>query len=104
MHKSYGKRVMPITPQTILNHELIGLRVKVVKATHQGYVGIEGIVVDETMKTLKIMDGIGNMKTVPKNCCVFRFMLPNGTIVEVEGNYLIGRPEDRVKRITKKRW
>ncbi|MDH5815596.1 MAG: ribonuclease P protein component 1 [Candidatus Nezhaarchaeota archaeon] len=95
---------MPITPQNILNHELIGLRVKVVKSTHQGYVGIEGLVVDETMKTIKVMDDKGEIKVVPKNCCTFRFKLPDNVIVEVEGPYLLGRPEDRVKRVVKRRW
>ncbi|RLF06444.1 MAG: ribonuclease P protein subunit [Thermoprotei archaeon] len=95
---------MPITPHNILNHELIGLRAKIVKSTHQGYVGIEGLVIDETMKTIKIMDERGDIKVIPKNCCTFRFKLPNNVIVEVEGAYLVGRPEDRVKRIVKKRW
>jgi len=95
---------MPITPYNILNHELIGLRVKVVKSTHPGYVGIEGLVVDETMKTIKVMDDEGKVKIIPKGCCSFRFKLPSDVIVEVEGNYLIGRPEDRVKRVVKRRW
>jgi ribonuclease P protein subunit POP4 len=95
---------MTITPRNILNHELIGLRAKVVKSTHSGYVGIEGLVVDETMKTIKVMDDEGKVKIVPKGCCTFRFKLPSGAIVEVEGNYLIGRPEDRVKRMMKRLW
>jgi len=95
---------MPITPRNILNHELIGLRAKVVKSTHQGYVGIEGLVVDETMNMLVIMEDSGKIKMIPKKCCTFRFKLPSGIIVEVEGSYLVGRPEDRVKRLAKKRW
>lgn len=95
---------MPITPYNILNHELIGLRAKIVKSTHQGYVGIEGLVIDETMKTIKIMNDDGKIKVIPKSCCTFRFKLPNNVIVEVEGIHLVGRPEDRVKRIVKKRW
>ena len=95
---------MPITPRNVLNHELIGLRVKVVRSTHQGYVGIEGLVVDESMKTFKVMDDEGKMKIIPKDCCTFRFKLHSGIIVEVEGSYLVGRPEDRAKRVIKKRW
>ncbi len=95
---------MPITPHNILNHELIGLRAKVVKSKHPGYVGMEGLVVYETMKTVKVMNDKGEIKTLPKDCCTFRFKLPSGIIVEVDGPYLVGRPEDRVKRVTKKRW
>jgi len=76
----------------------------VVKSTHAGYIGIEGLVVDETMNTIKIMNDEGEIKVVPKRCCTFRFKLPSSVIVEVEGGYLVGRPEDRVKRVTKKRW
>ncbi|MEM4575844.1 MAG: ribonuclease P protein subunit [Candidatus Nezhaarchaeales archaeon] len=95
---------MPITPYNILNHELIGLRVKIVKSTNKSYEGVEGLVVDETMKTIKIMDDKGSIKTIPKKCCIFRFKLPDNVIVEVEGPYLLGRPEDRIKRLFKKRW
>ena len=95
---------MPITPHNILNHELIGLRVKVVKSTHSGYVGIEGLVVDETVKTIKVMDDRDEVKIVPKDCCTFKFKLPSSVIVEVEVDYLIGRPEDRAKRVIKRRW
>ncbi|MDI9620065.1 MAG: ribonuclease P protein component 1 [Candidatus Nezhaarchaeota archaeon] len=95
---------MPVTPSNILMHELIGLRVKVVDGTHRGYAGIEGVVVDETMKTLKIMNGQKRVKSVPKDSCKFRFRLPDGVIVEVEGSILVGRPEDRVKRVSKRWW
>ncbi len=95
---------MTITPRNILSHELIGLTVKVVKSTYSGYVGIEGLVIDETMKTIRIMSNEGKIKVIPKDCCIFRFKLPTGIIVEVEGNHLVGRPEDRAKRVIKKRW
>jgi len=90
-----------IAPGNIVHHELIGLKVEVVKATHKGYVGIAGRVVDETMKILYI-DTERGVKAVPKEGATFVFTLPSGELVEVEGWVIKGRPEDRVKRKVRK--
>ena len=94
---------MKITPKNIVMHELIGLKVKVSRSTHPGYVGKEGIVVNETMKTLHILHE-GEIKIIPKSCSTFEFTLPDGSIVEVEGKVILARPEDRVKKPYRKRW
>lgn len=65
-------------------------------------IGISGRVVDETRNTLIIDEGLEERR-IAKRCAVFLFKLPDGTQIEVEGSYLIGRPEDRVKRRTR-RW
>lgn len=93
---------MRITP-AILQHEFIGLNAKVVRSTHPGYVGITGKVVDETRNTLVIRHG-NKDKVIVKNIAVFHFTLPDGTIVEVDGNAIVGRPEDRIKKRPRRRW
>ena len=93
----------PITPRNIIRHELIGLEARVSKSTHRGYVGIRGLVVDETRNMLVIETERGR-KMVPKAVSTFRFRLPDGTVVEVDGKLLVGRPEDRVKRRVKRLW
>ena len=45
---------MPLTPESLPRHELIGLRAEVVSASSEDYVGIAGEVVTETTKTLGI--------------------------------------------------
>lgn len=85
-----------ITPYNLLRHEIIGLNAKVIHATHDGYM-ISGRVVDETRNTLEIETKSG-VKTLPKNCIVLELKLPNDAIVRVDGNLLISRPEDRVKK------
>ena len=87
----------PITPRNILRHELIGLEVEVVDDSNPYNIGISGRVVDETRNTLLIDDG-GKERCIAKEYATFRFRLPDGTLVEVEGDKLVGRPEDRVKR------
>jgi ribonuclease P protein subunit POP4 len=87
----------------VVQSEFIGLDAKVVRSTNPSYVGISGQVVDETRNTLVIRHKNGD-KVIIKESAVFHFTLPNGTIVEVEGNAILGRPEDRVKKRLKRRW
>jgi len=91
-----------LVPENLVQHELIGLQVEVVKSSHHGYVGIQGLVIDETQKMLVISDGL-RRKAVPKQTNVFQFTLPDGVVVEVDGKVIVGRPEDRVKKIPR-RW
>jgi len=86
----------PITPQNILRHELIGLSVKVSEATNPSVKGVRGAVVDETRNTLKILSTRGTI-LIPKDVATFRFKLPNGVQVDVDGRRLVARPESRLK-------
>ncbi len=79
-------------PSNILRHELIGLDCKVLKSQNRAQKGIEGRILDETMKTLSISG-----KIVQKKGSVFRVRL-QGKNVDIEGDYIVARPEDRIKR------
>ncbi len=93
---------MKVTP-TIIRHELIGLRAKVIRSSHKGYIGISGEVVDETRNTIVILHK-GEKKVVVKEVATFHFTMPNSTVVEVDGRAIVGRPEDRLKRRVKRLW
>jgi len=88
---------------SIIQGEFIGLNAKVVKSTNPSYVSISGKVIDETRNTLVISQK-GEDKHIVKEVAVFQFTFPDGTVVEIEGNALVGRPEDRVKKKQKRRW
>jgi len=92
----------PITAQNILRHELIGLTVKVSAATNPAIRGIHGSVIDETKNTLGILSSQGTLM-IPKNIATFRFKLPDGVLVDVDGSRLVARPEARLKTRVK-RW
>ncbi len=81
--------------ENILRHELIGLECKVLRAKNKSQEGLKGKIVDETMKNI-IIDG----KTIPKSGSIFRIKLDK--TVEVDGNFLVARPEDRIKKKVKK--
>lgn len=91
-----------ITPQNILQHELIGLNVRVVQSTNDSAKGIHGIVIDETRNMLTIMIKGGKVM-IPKNTATFRFRLPSGTRVDVSGDRLVAKPENRLK-MRLRRW
>jgi ribonuclease P protein subunit POP4 len=93
---------MRIEP-SILQKELIGLYAKVVSSSHQNYVGIEGRVLNETRHTLEILHK-KDKKMIVKDVAIFHFNLPDGTIVEIEGKAIHGRPENRIKRQVRKWW
>ncbi len=87
----------------VINGEFIGSHGKVAESRHPGYVGISGKVVDESRNTFTIMHD-GKAKKVVKDAAVFRFRFSDGTIVEIDGNLLVGRPEDRLKKTVKRLW
>jgi len=93
---------MNVTPEIICS-EFTGTRAKVAGSTHPRYVGLSGEVVDETRNTFTLMHE-GRKKMVMKDSCVFHFSYPDGTIVEIVGKLLVGRPEDRLKKVIKRLW
>lgn len=76
-------------------HELIGLRVEVLNATDPSQAHLQGLVVDETRNTL-VVEIQGAEKRIPKQGSRFRFDVQGG--VEVDGEEIRFRPEDRVKK------
>lgn len=88
---------MPITPQNLVRHELIGLKVRVAESTDSTQEKISGTVIDETYNTLKI-ETKKKEKVIPKSNAVFIFTLPNRVRVRVDGSLLADRPEDRIKK------
>lgn len=86
-----------MTRKNIIWHELIGLKAKVIRASHPELVGIEGYVLDETRNTLVLVGD--RVWVVPKDVVEIEFDLGNEKI-RVNGKDLVGRPEMRLK----KRW
>lgn len=85
-------------PWNLHAHELIGLRASVIDRK-SGKKIAEGLIIDETYGTFSILCDDGNIKKFIKHGRRFRFLLPTGVVVEVDGKNIVGRPEDRVKKI-----
>jgi ribonuclease P protein subunit POP4 len=76
-------------------HELIGLEVEVLQATDPSQAHVRGRVVDETRNTL-VLEIHGDEKRIPKHGSRFRFEIQGG--LELDGEEIRFRPEDRVKK------
>lgn len=90
---------MPITTENLPKHELIGLKVEVIDSTDESLIGVEGEVLDETQSTLRIED-----KQVGKENSIFRFTLPGGQEVKLDGELIAKRPEERVGMKLPDKW
>jgi ribonuclease P protein subunit POP4 len=93
---------MTVTP-SIVQHEFIGLETTVVKSSNLDIVGITGSVVDETRNTFTILRD-NKKRVVIKETSVFDFVLPDRTVVEMDGKVIMGRPEDRLKKRPRRLW
>jgi len=93
---------MPITPQTLPRHELIGLAAEVVGSTNRSLVGLKGTVVGETRGMLELETEKG-VKKIPKHGTKITLTLPGGVKATVDGKMIVGRPESRLKA-KKKKW
>ncbi len=90
-----------ITSKNLVHHEFIGLNVHAISKNNES-LDLKGTIIDETKNTIKI-DGIDNTeKIIPKNGTIFIFEIPDGEKIEVDGNILSIRPEDRIKKRFKK--
>ncbi|MCK5587271.1 MAG: ribonuclease P protein component 1 [Candidatus Lokiarchaeota archaeon] len=87
-----------LTVKTLLRHELIGLKIQIVKSAHKDLCGISGTIRDETKNTVVLERDNGRISIIPKGYSTFQIELSNGTKTEVDGKLLIGRPEDRIKK------
>ena len=93
---------MTVSP-SVVQYEFIGLETTVVKSSNPDVVGLSGKVVDETRNTLTILQD-NTEKVIVKGTSVFEFVLPDKTVVEIDGKVVLGRPEDRLKRRPKRLW
>ena len=76
----------------IMKCGLIGLNAEAVDSKNKKMIGIKGKIVDETMNTIQIND-----KMIMKKDTTFRIEKED-YIFDVDGNLLVGRIEDKVKK------
>jgi ribonuclease P protein subunit POP4 len=87
----------------IIRGEFIGTDAKIASSSNPNCVGVSGKVIDETKNTF-LLSSLGKKKMVDKEISIFHFSLSDGTVVEIDGKLLIGRPEDRLKKNIKRLW
>lgn len=85
-----------MNPKDIIRHELIGLNTEVVEAKNKSLLGLKGKIIDETKNLLLIQSKKG-IKKVLKDQVTLTVKL-NGKKIQVGGKFLVGKPEDRLKK------
>ena len=90
-----------ITSRNLVHHEFIGLNVHATGKKNKS-LDLKGTIIDETKNTIKIEGKDSTEKIIPKNGTMFVFEIPNGEKIEIDGNILSIRPEDRIKKRFKK--
>ena len=90
-----------ITSKNLVHHEFIGLKVHATNKKNKS-LNLKGTVIDETKNTIKIEGIDKSEKIIPKNGTVFVFEIPDGEKIEIDGDILSIRPEDRIKKRFKK--
>ena len=91
---------MARTAKNILMHEFIGLYCRITRSKNRYDIGTEGKIIDETLKTV-IIKTKERKKTIMKKDTTFRMDLGKQK-VDVDGNFIVARPEDRIKKKFKK--
>ena len=79
-----------------LRGELIGLKMEIIDSKNKKLVGIKGEVVDETKNTL-VIKSQDKIRTILKNQVKLKIYNEKNEIM-VNGELLVGRPEDRLKK------
>ncbi|TFG25512.1 MAG: hypothetical protein EU533_01090 [Promethearchaeota archaeon] len=91
-----------IDPKYIVYHDLIGFKVRVKhKKKNEKFID-SGVIIDET-KNLLIVENDNKTKKYVKKEYLFRLLFEGG-ILEVDGNKIIGIPENRLRNFKKKKW
>lgn len=81
-----------------LSTSLYNLKVKILFSRDRELVNLEGTIIDETSKML-ILETSSKIVSIPKKDNIFLIELPNGNKFRVDGHVLMGRPEQRLKKL-----
>ena len=99
---------MNVNPKYLIYHDLIGLYAYaklISKPKKKMNFSDIGMVIDES-KNMLITEKNNTIKKYIKKDYIFRFQLSNenNNMLEVLGTKIVGRPENRLRNLRKKRW
>jgi len=95
---------MNLNPKFLIYHDLIGLYAFAKPKKKNRFSDI-GVVIDES-KNMLITEKNNKIKKYIKKDYIFRFKFSdeNNNMLEVIGTKIVGRPENRLRNIRKRRW
>ena len=78
----------------LVKYEFIGTEMEIIDSKNTSLIGLKGKISDET-KNMFIMD---NGKRIIKSQCIFKMKI-NKKNSKIDGKDLVGRSEDRIKKL-----
>ena len=84
--------------ENILYHELIGLKIKICQCSQSNFINVVGQIIFET-KNMLIIKKFNRIKKIEKNIIYKCIIYLETNACFINGNQLIGRPEDRILKI-----
>ena len=78
----------------LVKYEFIGTEMEIIDSKNTSLIGLKGKISDET-KNMFIMD---KGKRIIKSQCIFKMRI-NKKNSNIDGKDLVGRPEDRIKKL-----
>lgn len=93
---------MNLKPQNVVRHELIGLKAHIVASLDPSHICRNGIIISESKEMIGLETESGEIQ-LPKQICLLDLEFPDGLIVRIDGQLLRGRPEERMKKHSRRR-
>ncbi|MFX1392532.1 MAG: ribonuclease P protein subunit [Promethearchaeota archaeon] len=95
---------MNLNPKFLIYHDLIGLHASAKPKKKKIFLDI-GVVIDDS-KNILITEKNNKIKKYIKKDHIFRFKFSNenNNMLEVVGTKIVGRPENRLRNIRKRKW
>jgi ribonuclease P protein subunit POP4 len=88
------------SPENVLVDEIIGLGAKIVESTDPTLQGISGTIVLETKNTISVRVD-SSVKQIAKKAAKKIEVNTDSGVCFISGSSMIGRPEDRTRRLSK---
>jgi ribonuclease P protein subunit POP4 len=88
-----------ISPGNVLVHEIIGLKARIVDSTDPTLQTVSGSIVFETKNTISILTDSAVIQIGKKTAKKIEIKTRFG-VCFISGSSLIGRPEDRISRLS----
>ena len=85
-----------ITENNVHVHEMIGLSSEIVKSSNAQFVGVNGMIINES-KNMFTLDTKSGIKNIPKQHNTWKISF-NGNQKEIDGSVLLKRPHERLGR------
>lgn len=82
---------------TITKQQLIGEDIEIIDAKNKANIGITGKIINETKNTIEVKTSDSRKKLIKKNITI----LLKEKKIKINGELLIGRPEERIKKKTR---